>query len=1538
MFVKKGKPVRNILRPSSNMLGPCVKYSNKPVFQNLIQTQDPFNVETEINIPYSSVLASYDNDNKYIKLEANESISVLCSKVSAKNQQISWIMPAGSNSTPIVGFSKYNKPAYSKGNNKIIQFYMYASNRDVIYCQNGADAVSLCSQKGLSKLAPGKAHIFTLVLYEDTVSYYVDSQLWCQARVPAQGFYYVMITTPPYDSTLSKGFVGCDKLYNFKHLIYSPFPAMLNRYNDMFASDFSGNIDLLQEGQGNLLSINDGSPIAVSAYENQNMRYNQMVAYNPYRYATYSFTYKKGVSRYKNGCSEFAIYKDSYPSIVYLYTSRSSGYFTIKVERERDGVITSKSSTIYHSDNSYSSPYKLDFNTLFGQLVKSRDVYRLYVSSGYSPNFTLYLSYNSGSTISYTSYTINSAGLITSYVVKYGSLTLDSVIYGLICTDAGYVSSSDEKLKLYISKDPIQIKHLDSKEYYYVDTSTTYEIIYVTSTNSEGLPEEETTYRIPTLRKYTKSTYGSNTNVLIHRGANYTELVLPDGDIDSLYSEYNIALQDFQSIYNSYQPVYDTYVSARSEYNSAVSNYNSAVNNVNSAYSNLQNAWNKWTPTIEKQFLANAVWNAIGNWYNSYSSQISGKIDVSINRSTCTAHNISSATMTGGVIGRTEVTVIDTISASVTKPSSFSNQRVIEIYNMAYMIKNKTTYQPEVVMSPSSQYTAFCNAMQEWSNARYISGSSAASNESSAYDTYSSALSTYNTANNNYNSASSRLDTAKSDLRSATSNMSISSSTASQLQQASDRINTGVYGSEGYNYYYFAEAYKQAVMNNYDVYHNNQVSVLASTYVNNEDTINIKILPNLTDTTDITESENCCAIIDVNAENIYTYNYKTVSTSRLALATWEGSMLSDMCYQPVFDSPVNANMEWQANIYDNYSAGSDSIFLKSPYNCYAQTYDYILRYKNNSKVTSSSKYTLNYFDKVVQRKSYKNAMVTFFITPLNSDEQSTNSISFSPSYFTEQHPLGNILLCQSNDIQNLMLQYAVSVNDGDIWITRITDGARTQTNITKVSIYDRVDIIWLKSSSTSSTNRLNVTFYLYVNGILKDTYTQSGFTVESNSLVYGINTLYVGDGFLGLRIKDLSFSNSDTLWDTKPLTPSSTYGGTLQTFSRILSGQFNHDGVYKNNYSADSNSSNGYCPGYMFMNTHSLLLKGFCKQEASNCSDLGFAILNNSTLGTTNDAFARPNNYLVSDDVDVIAVHELDTRVAQYSGVKVNDTMEIVKPTGVEQINYYAIGNRYRSKNINNIEMYSDKTSTSGLIQRIEPVVKNFYAGKVNGKCEFGLPTIPKSTYEYGPEIHISALKYAYNVQTVDCSGYHRFKKVNSTESWDSRAILDCGFIVDEDDNKGTDYTIKRTKVKKMEISCVFTTNSTGRCLIGLLPTLPTKDTINTGGFTENKDFLFSLYVPADTSAFYRENRDMSDERQLDSKPRYLGDRYGFEIEYVNDSYSTVKYFIDQNDVRTYYTPNRNSGKLTASNIIVGISLYSQGLACVDPKMKVIYR
>ena len=1535
MFVKKIKPVRNILRPSSNMLGPCVKYNNKPVFQNLIQTQDPFNFETETNIPYSYVLASYDKDNKYIKLEANESISVICSKVSAKNQQISWVMPSGSTSTPIVGFSKYNKPAYSKGNNKIIQFYMYASNGDVIYCQNGADAVSLCSQVGLSKLDSNKAHIFNLVLYEDTVSYYVDSQLWCQARVPAQGFYYVMITTPPYDSTLSKGFVGCDKLYNFKHLIYSPFPAMLSKYNDMFASNFSGNIDVLQEGQGNLLSINDGSIEASSAYEKQDMRYNQMVAYNPYRYATYSFTYKKGVSKYKNGCSEFVIYKDSYPSIVYLYTSRSSGYFSIKVERERDGIITSKNTTIYHSNNSYSSPYKLDFNTLFGQLVKSRDTYRLYISSGYSPNFTLYLSYpSSSSSISYKSYYIKSSGIITTYTVKYNSIVLDSAIYGLICTDKDYVSSSDEKLKLYVSASPIQIKHLSSKEYYSVDTSTTYQMIEVKSVNSDGLPDYTDTASILTLKKYTKSIYGSDTNVLIHRGASYSERDLPDGNIDSLYSKYETALQDFEDVYDSYQTVYDTFVNANSEYNSAVISYNDAVNSVNNADDKLADAWSDWVTAFNKQFLAYAVWNAISKWYTSYSSQVSG-IAVSITPSTCTAHNVDSATQYGGVVNRSEITMIDTISASVTKPSSFSNQRVIELYNIAYMIKNQTTNQPEVVMSRSSEYIAFCQAMQEWYNGQYISGSSAASSESSTYSTYSAALSTYNEAYDNYTSANSRLNTAKSNYKNATANIMSSSSTVTKLKEAIEKIDVNTPDSDGYNYYQFVSEYKQAVMNNYNVYYDNQVSVLASTYVNNEDTINIKILPNLTDKTDITESESCCAVIDVNAENIYTYNYKTVSTSRIMLSTWEGSMLSDMCYQPVFDSPVNANMQWQANMFDNYSAGSDSIFLRYPYNCYAQTYDYIFRYQNNSKITGSTDYTLNYFDKVVQRKAYKNAMLTFFVTPFNSEKYSTNSISFSPSYFTEQHPLGNIFLCQSNDIQNLMLQYALSVSDGAIWITRVTDVGATQTNITQVSVYDRVDIMWLKASNTSANNRLSVTFYLYVNGILKDTYTQSGFTVESNSLVYGINTLYVGDGFLGLRIKDLSFSNSDTLWDTKPLTPSSMYGGTMQTFSRILSGQFNHDGVYKNNASANSGTSNGFCPGYMFMNTHALLLKGFCKQEASSCSDLGFAILNKSALSTTDDAFARANNYLVSDDVNVIAIHEFDNRITQYSGAKVNDTMEIMKPTGVEQINYYAIGNRYRSKSINNIEMYSDKTSTSGLIQRIEPIVKNFYGSKINGKCEFGLPTIPKSTYEYGPEIHISALKYHYNVQTVDCSGYHRFKKINSTESWDSRAILDCGFIVDEDDKKETNYTIKRTKVKKMEISCVFTTNDTGRCLIGLLPS---ESSTSTGGFKTNEEFLFSLYVPADTSSFYRENRDMSDERQLDSKSRYLGDRYGFEIEYVNDSYSNVKYFIDQNDVRTYYTPNRNSGILTAPNILVGIALFSQGLACVDPKMKVIYR
>src|SRR5699024_4595093 len=56
-----------------------------------------------------------------------------------------------------------------------------------------------------------------------------------------------------------------------------------------------------------------------------------------------------------------------------------------------------------------------------------------------------------------------------------------------------------------------------------------------------------------------------------------------------------------------------------------------------------------------------------------------------------------------------------------------------------------------------------------------------------------------------------------------------------------------------------------------------------------------------------------------------------------------------------------------------------------------------------------------------------------------------------------------------------------------------------------------------------------------------------------------------------------------------------------------------------------------------------------------------------------------------------------------------------------------------------------------------------------------------------------------------------------------------------------------------------------------------------------------------------------------------------------NENSSTVRYFVDRDGVRTYYTPNRNNGTLTTDYISVAVAIYSAGCACINPRIRIVY-
>lgn len=1191
MFLQSGKTrkIRNVFPKQFQGTGRDVYLGSSksglvPIFKNTLQTEYPFQLTSELNIPYRASCCQVVAGLNYIATNLNygDSQSMMISKYSAKNQTISWVTAVDCCNTPIVGFTKYNNIPAMKHNSRFIQFYMYVKNGKVIYCQNGADAVSLSDFLGKAALDASTSHMLELVMYLDTVSFYVDGDLWIQSRVPAQGYYYACASSLDLSQDLISAYAGATMLFEYKHTIFSPFPMAIESVLGEFANDFAGNKNLQCEatdgtsvnvlsGNGNNLAITQSNSVALSMYEGQYMRYNSLCTLRPFKYASYNFTYKKLVNKYGKTGAQFVV-------------ASSTG------------------------------------NILFT---------------------------------------------------------------GTICQDASYQNTTDEHLSLYLTDTP-----------FIIATPVTYTTLS-TETKTTSLSDYSN------LAYNTNATEVSNTSscILVKKGeySDYKQS-LPSGDLSVLES------------------------------------------NVNSAI---------------------------------------------------------------------------------------------------------------------AKYTATCTDLQN------------------------------------------------DDLTEMNQRNSVKSS---------------------YN--------NVSTYNNVSLYEQNTVNIYRKINISKENTISICILPQAEVGLDAVKTNKMRAIISIDGENCYTFAFQDAGIPHLEFDTYEGSILADMSYQPIFDSATDASYVNQVNSFDAYTYDSSNSRMKEPYKYYDASYDAIKRIANDASVDNGSNITLNFFNKLVPRKAYKNFIVTVFVPEMVSIDDSQITISFSPSFFTEQHPLGNVFMCQDDDIQPLMVEYLIGkTTEGKYALVRVTGSEASQFTVSEsLKIQDRIDIMVLKNSQSTSSTVPGFTYLVYANGCLLDIYTTNNHTTRSSSLLFGVNLLKTDDYISGLRVKDLTPSSTDIMWDTKPYTPSSKLSGTISTNARTYGGgAFVQDGVYYNSKTSEGANTNGLCLGYMFQNTHSILLKQLKHNDGTSCSDLGLSQA--SATRTSDLMFNRANNYVISDDCSSAVVHELGSRMAVLSSPSVNTPMQLLKQSFNAPIEYSCAGNTYISAYSDKWDLFTASNQVSGDSLRIEPVIQNYYPQKYSGRIEFGLPTVVSSSNELACNQRAWVQREGAAATELDCDGYVKYKKPVNSESWSIHEL-----ILIPQRSGATDNYIIRAAIKRLEISCDFNSPSTSKAMLGILkgPTLPGLQGQKTE-FEKNEDFLFSIYPPSSNDDYYAENRDMSDENKLANATRFTGERYGIQIDYVSSSHSLVRYFVDSKGVRTYYTPNRNSGKLTDAFFSIGYSIYSYGSALINPRMSIIY-
>lgn len=1558
MQIRQGdKPNRNVFYTGSNLIGQHIEKDGQPMFRNLVRTDLPFNPSNEQNILYGGkdIASTLIAQNvSVLSFSLSNAGSVLFARPSAKNQLLSWKTAAGDCNSPLVGFSKYDRPQEEIANSKYMQFYMYVNNGNVYYCQNGQDAVNICDQiEGRNTLDTTVSHTFSIRLYEDTVSYYVDSALWAQARVPAQGCYHAWVCTPNIDSINFLIYPGLGRLIDYQHLIYGPFPLVPFARDSMVGALTSNGVPIPYEFNdgtflssllynGNTLSIDRRHYIGQSAYYGVSLRYGDMKVARDWKYASYSFTYKKLPYKLHNSCGEFQVLPVKLiGSFTSTSTSSSTSRYQLRIYRTRDGVRTSLTTNCYHyrSDHTinnvaiYTHTATVNLESLFGD-IKAYDTFEIQlVSTGIISAFSLTFNY-ANITERVTNLVNSSVGrTLFAFQVLPSMRDVTPAVCGLICQDSNYLDESDsEKSRLYLTTTPIMFVQ---PEYY---------TVYVVNWNSvsvEGLSNPiiyPTSFRVGQER-------GTSNTMCVQRGIDYDQLntEIPSIDAQNMYNDARDAYEEVEgyidmlesgdySRWNEMDGVNEYYV----EYNNAHTSRLEIQEDCDAAYSDYQyysgladGRYQDYQDYMDdRNYYVQQVNNQrddVAGIYTTFTNYVerfaNGEITFNtfnsrINTTINSLHNYQDD--------------LSPVPSSVSSAYSSARNAYNDFSDTSININDRFY---NVQVGVGNYYVAIMNALITDNNPNYANYIEAENNANAAFEDANnyatqanSALATYNGLVDDYNDAVNREEQALQNYNSA-----LGDAISNDLSGAMVDIVAFQSAIESYN---TAQRW-----NHYTKFVEYSVS---STKINicNEDVVNVKFLPITTLNTDSTESKTVRVVVDVNGENVYSRNVDVYYAPRMYFKCWEGTVFSDLLYQPLFDSVHEANVEQQMNLFDNYTRGSDSPYLQEPYENYAQTYDGLTRIGNNTH-SSLTTYDRNFFEKIVTRKTYKNGLMTFWVTSLNSTEYSQQSIIFRPSFFTEQHPLGSIELCQNvekPELDDMTVIYAIGMDTdtGGLVLARANynNGTLGTTTISAVEERDRVDILFLKGVSSTASNRLSYTFYVFVNGILLDTYTLRGLTYQANGLVYGVNIRYPGDYFLGLRIKELSNSNTDTAWDTKPWSPSSSVVSKT-TYSYNTSSEFVCDGVYKNSLgtSASGGTLNGWNLGALFTNTTPMIIKQFCKADEDGCADIGFSYSKLGSIST--NMFRRTQNYLISSDIGGIAVHELDSRVTRFDnqsiidGVVNNDTAEIIRPKGLEPFEYYALGYKGVGQNTNNLDIAVDNADTSNTPMRIEPLIQNYYPGKENGKTEIGYPTVVATTNER-VDLELGGIAVATvngnpvilgtGITVIDCGSYYKYKKIENSEAWTGKAVV---------------YGVYRDKVDTVEFSCKYTTNATSRAMLGLLYSY---DATISGGFTDYSDFEYSIYTPSGESSYYAENRDMSDENKLAELSRAAGDRYGMKVTYINETQSKLEYFVESNGVRRYYTPNRNGGIIESSNLVFCIMLYGYGTACISPRVSIKYR
>lgn len=1549
MFIQSdGKPIKNIVFEGQEIIGHDIKTNGKIAFKNAIQTSTPFDFTEETRIPYGSKFCSMEEQNlvKNVKFDLSDGQSYLFSRYSAKNQMVSWRSKAGACNTPVVGLTKYNGVPATENNDKYMQFSMSVLGGRVTYCQNGVDNISLSDLLGKDTLDSSIEHTFTIQLYNDIVSYYVDSQLWMQARVPAQGFYRVCATAQ-LSSTFINNYEGSDKLYNFGHLIYSPFPLTVGGIFGRYIANENNEQEYLMLPNDGTYSVGAtenniypmGSTKEMDVYNRESVCSSISPQETFMHYGVYSFTVDKITGTNKDGCGEFVIETvNTYESFDNVYvraaSTNSSRYFYLSFRRTRNGSTRSISRRFTWS-NSWTT---ISMEEIFGDKLADGDEFRVVMGSKSSSGSTTVYVYGGSTTYSSAVFTYShSTGNLSSgdiLVERKIGVWREPQRYGTISQRYSRLDGGKE-LRLYLSNEPIAFFDAPKIARYAFKTYT-YNIAHIRNGFTETTPYYAT--------RLERVDYIDARMCVFNRKMGIQESI---PDISTTIDICDGYVDDFDDLASAIDTVigqYNYYWLQVEQLSKTVSDTEAAVNKAFNTLDNLDNeiisAGNDWVTEANRvvnrlndtQQLFNNAWSEFGRFYKKHADKCTQSFSMRT-----TTRSVSYATSISPY-GRTTSTATMNSYPSVSHGTSelgwdgaFAN--LLDRFTGS---SSRFDVVGELGFEYAEEFNNVRSAIDDWVDSfANIDGGSYDNEEQNAYEIYADFASKYISTLAEYNSAVAEFNSAKEELAEAVKY--VTSDQDYEESYYGTIINTFSQYESAYNDYMNSHpgvssdiSTVNSHYNNVQQIYSNSVSCTSAT-LHDKDVINIMVLPNTTTNQKLINyggDGDYKVIIDINGENIQQSTYETNNPIIVDWKVWDGMQFVDMSFQPLFDSANDSKVIHQADMYSNLSVGASSPYLQLPYTNYNQGFGSLTREANN---TSD-----NLLEKVVNRKHYKNCIVSFFVTELSSTD-SMNTISCCPSYFTEDSPTADEFLCSTSALKSVSVSWALKKNaNNEMYLEQHRWSGSSEITTTIASGLkkgDRVDILLLRGIGTSVSNRTRFTYYVYVNGTLRGTQQISSATPYNNSMLFGVNIKCLGDSFDGLRIKELTLSNTDTLWDTRPLTPMSTINSAI-TYSQYFSGQPLYDGCYKNNSSSSGSATNGWNPGYMLGNTSAQILKVFCKNRTGSSADIALTKVMNFNVSSS--MFNRANDYGISDDTNTIVVNEKDVRKNAWNGAStisntLNEPIQLYKPIGHRPIEYNAKGYCYRSEFQEDMDVATATTDSSTPNCRFEPVVKNYYAGQDTGRVEFGLPSVVNKN-GIGTTQRVSSLFYANGIATIDCGSYTKFKKVVNSESWTAFGVLDCCAI--DMTTKERIISPKRTDVKEMEISCDYINQATARCLIGLIDS----DNLSSSSINSVYDFIFGLYCPYSDTDYYWENRDQSDQRSIDSsKSRAKGDTFGLLITYNNENSSTVRYFVDRDGVRTYYTPNRNNGTLTTDYISVAVAIYSAGCACINPRIRIVY-